>query len=470
MIDPLRSSASQPGAGTAMLLARYGAQTDFHTLPATVVERTKLVLLDTVCAILTGRSLPPGSLIASYVESQGGRPEASVSGTLNSTTAGLAALANGTASHADEMDDAHVTGSHPASCVIPAVLAVSEEEGCSGQETINAIALGYDIGCRLIRAAGGQRSLMGRAVHPDFLHSLGAALACCRLMRLDEDQYPHAAALAAARASGLAAFFEERQHMSKALACGHAAEVGVTAAVLARMGFEGNDDVFESQNGILACWSQDRDVFSLVEGLGERYEILETNLKRYSAGYPIQAPVYGLLTALRDNGLRVDELREIKVELASHALGIVSDRSMKSISLRDMLVVALLEGDLSFQLVHSTRVLGGASASSARSLITIGPSALLDDLNPDSRQAIVTLSTIDGRTIQTSPVSAPWDHSTPPMWSDVARKFRTSLPEMSEENMDAIIDYVGRLDELPSIAPLVERLSLSTITRGLNEG
>ncbi len=243
--------------------------------------------------------------------------------------------------------------------------------------------------------------------------------------------------------------------MSKALACGHAAEVGVTGAVLAEMGFEGNDDVFQSSRGILASWSDDPDTQALFEGLGERFEIEETNLKRYSAGYPIQAPVHGLLGALHEHGIDVGQLERVEVELASHALSIVSDRQMSSISLIDMLVTALLRGNLSFHDVHPPPVHEASEAEDLRRLITISASELLDAQDLDSRQAIVTMTTTAGRVLRLPAVTAPWDHRTPPTWGDVEGKFRTSLEGIiSDDRADSIVGSLAHLEELESLSKL----------------
>jgi 2-methylcitrate dehydratase PrpD len=90
-----------------------------------------------------------------YVQGLGGVEEASVIGASYRTTAINAALANAMCAHADETDDFEpVTKAHPGSSVVPAALAMAEKQGCTGQDFIRAVTLGYDMSCRLLMALG----------------------------------------------------------------------------------------------------------------------------------------------------------------------------------------------------------------------------------------------------------------------------------------------------------------------------
>src|SRR5262245_20581444 len=105
-------------------LAGYIAGAVDRPLPPAVVAKTKLHVLDTLAAMLSGSRLKPGELAAAYVEGVGGRPEATVIGTRIVTSAVNAALANAMMGHADETDDSHLGGLfHPGCGIVPAALA-----------------------------------------------------------------------------------------------------------------------------------------------------------------------------------------------------------------------------------------------------------------------------------------------------------------------------------------------------------
>ena len=124
-------------------------------MPPEVVAKTKLHTLDTIAAMVSGSRLKAGEMAARYVDSLGGKPQATVIGTGILTSTVNAALANGMSAHGDETDDFYLRGRfHPGCGIVPAALATAELAGRNGNELLRAVALGYDIGARLIFALG----------------------------------------------------------------------------------------------------------------------------------------------------------------------------------------------------------------------------------------------------------------------------------------------------------------------------
>src|SRR6201988_2366066 len=134
-------------------LSAYIAAALRRPLPPTVVEKTKHHILDTIAAMVSGSRLAPGKKAIAYVKTLGGVKEACVIGSNITTSAGNAALANGMLAHADETDDSHAPSlTHPGCGIVPAALAMAERERASGEALLRAVALGYDIGCRLTQS------------------------------------------------------------------------------------------------------------------------------------------------------------------------------------------------------------------------------------------------------------------------------------------------------------------------------
>ena len=176
----------------AITLGDYVANTLDRELPSEVVARTKLHVLDTLAAIVSGSRLKPGELAARYVDSLGGRPQAMVIGTGIVTSTVHAALANAMSAHADETDDTHPIGPiHLGSTAIPAGLATGELADRSGRDLLRAVTLAYDVGARMIDALGvGQRS---RRLSPSVLGSTFTAVAAAAaILRLDQREVRHA--------------------------------------------------------------------------------------------------------------------------------------------------------------------------------------------------------------------------------------------------------------------------------------
>src|SRR5258705_5058429 len=131
-------------------VSAYIASALRKALPAAVAEKTKHHVLDTLAAMVSGSRLLPGRKAISYVKSLGGAKEACVAGSRIVTNAVNAALANGMCAHADETDDSHAASlTHPGCGVVPAALAMAERERRDGAALLRAVALGYDVGCRL---------------------------------------------------------------------------------------------------------------------------------------------------------------------------------------------------------------------------------------------------------------------------------------------------------------------------------
>ena len=149
-------------------LAGYIASALQRPLPPEVVEKTKHHVLDTIAAMATGSRLKPGELATRFAASLGGAPESMVIGSKVVTTAVTAAMANAMLAHSDETDDSHAPSlTHPGCAIVPAALAVAEREDASGEALLRAVALGYDVGCRIGRAMGGigSRGVSGHATH-----------------------------------------------------------------------------------------------------------------------------------------------------------------------------------------------------------------------------------------------------------------------------------------------------------------
>src|SRR6267154_4734640 len=226
-------------------LAGYIAGTMAHELPADVVAKTKLHVLDTLAAMLSGSRLKPGELAAAYVDRLGGRPEATVIGTRIVTSAVNAALANGMMGHADETDDSHLGGRfHPGCGIVPAALAVAELKECSGAQFVRAVALGYDIGARLNMSMGYSEpnNRPGHSTH-SLGTAFGAAAAAAALLRFDARQVRHVLSYAGQQASGVPYWHRDIEHVEKAFDFGGmGARNGVAGALMVAAGCTGIED------------------------------------------------------------------------------------------------------------------------------------------------------------------------------------------------------------------------------------
>jgi 2-methylcitrate dehydratase PrpD len=438
-----------------LTLAQYAVSTSTAAIPDHVRERAKQIILDEMASAHFGRNRPAGTLAARYVATMAGPAEARVLGTSVHCSAPLAALANGTAGHADEIDGVHVIGGHPGATLVHAAVALAERQAVPGKDLLNAVVLGYDVGVRLIEACGGLFGVKERHhLNSDFLHAIAASVACARIMSLDPAQYCHAMALATFQANGLCALFQERQHISKAFCNGQYASAGVSAALMATLGFEGCDDILEAPHGLLDAWGDKSATEAVTRGLGRDFAVMGANFKFVRAGYPIHAAVEAATSLMARHGIVAETISAIEVGLPARALRVVNDRQMHDICLQDMLAVALLRGGLRLDETYFPTVLDDPAFTRMRARITPVVDPVLDTQAPDGRGAAVTISTLDGNTFHEH-VDHPRGHSARggATWADLSAKWHQASPD---QDVDTWTASAQALDDLQDVRQLTE--------------
>ena len=383
------------------VVAAYIAAAGARDLPADVAAKTRLHVLDSIAAILSGSRLKPGRFGAAFAESLGGRPEATVLGTAIVTSAVNAALANGMAGHADETDDSHLEGRfHPGCAIVPAALAIAERNGAGGEAFLRAVALGYDIGARFTMAL--RYASPKSAMHST--HSLGAlfgsAAAAGSLLRLDARQSAWLLSYAAQQASGIPSWNRDAEHVEKAFDFGGmGARNGVYAALMVAAGATGVSDVLSGHHSYLASFGEAPDPAMLTAELGSRHEVMRTNIKKWCVGSPIQAALDALAYLIETHGLRADEVKSLTAHMPDDRLHIVDNRDIPDISLQHLLAVMLIDGTLTFQSSHEDERMHDPAVLAMRARISAVPSAELTVARP-ARQAIIVVETLDGRILE----------------------------------------------------------------------
>src|SRR5437588_2645927 len=160
------SAIAAPADTAAARLAAFCAGLRWAELDDAVQARTRELLLDLVGVALAGSrqsSSPPAAEVGLKL---GGHGTASVVGTGRATSAVWAALANGTAAHAVELDDVTTESSlHPGVTVIPAAMALAEELAIAPKALLEAIVAGYEVTMRVGNALN-PASAYARGFHP----------------------------------------------------------------------------------------------------------------------------------------------------------------------------------------------------------------------------------------------------------------------------------------------------------------
>lgn len=358
-------------------LARVAATWGQRDIPDAVALKTRLHVLDTLAAIVSGSALEAGRAGQSYAAAIGGRGVASVLGTALRVPLVEGALANGMAAHADESDDSHETSqTHPGCGVLPAALAVAEEVGASGAEFLQAVHLGYEMTIRFGEAMApamsfARSSLSCHAFGPLF----GAGFAAGHLMRFTEVQYLILLNYLAQEASGLTTWRLDRAHTLKSYVfAGMPASNAVKAAALVRSGFTGSGDVLDpADRNFFDAMPPGMDPGALYRDT-DAFRILETDFKKYSVGFPIAAPIAALEDILSRGPLPAAAITAIRVRYAPDWYRVIGDENhMPDLNLRYCMAVTLLDGGLTFAASHDEGRMADPAVRDLGSRITFLP-------------------------------------------------------------------------------------------------
>jgi 2-methylcitrate dehydratase PrpD len=272
-------SAAAPRSA-AVELADWAAGLTVEDIPAEVVARAKLHLLDAFGTGLVARARHELPGVRATARELGGPAEASVIGGGERLGAGPAALANGALIHALDFDDTHeVTLVHSSAVVAPSALAVGEANEARGAELLAAVIAGYEISARVGLAAPGR--LHVRGFHPTSVCGVFAAAAVAGKLRgLGSDGIANALGIAGSQASGLMEYLADGSQ-TKPLHAGWAAFSGIVAATLAANGGSGPASVLEGRFGLLASHAGEFDPDALTAELGSRWETTLIAIKPY---------------------------------------------------------------------------------------------------------------------------------------------------------------------------------------------
>ena len=438
-------------------LSSYVAAARTKALPPQVEEKAKHMLLDTLGCMISGSRLPPGKAAIAYVRALGSSgKQACIAGTGLLVSAVDAALANGMLAHADETDDSHAGSfTHPACGIIPAALAMAEREAANGKLLLRAIAAGYDICARSSYALNATHFWeLGRSSH-GFGGTLGAAAAAAVVAELDARETRFLFSYAAQQASGCSCLVRDGEHIEKAFDLGGMpARNGVTAALMIAQGFTGVEDVFSGERNFLFAYAPDPRPQEMVAELGRRYEIMHTNIKKWSVGSSIQAPLDSLLELMRTEKVKARDVEKIVVRVGERGAKIANNRAMSAINMQHLLAVLLHDGKLTFASAHDVSRMKDSVVLALKKRIELVPSPELNDVRP-RRQGIVEITLRDGRAVSHRTYAVKGTADNPMDRSEIEEKTLDLLvPVTGLKRARALITEVWNVDRLKDVRKL----------------
>ncbi len=415
-------------------------ETDWQGLPEEIQHQSKRCLLDTLAAQIAGHHTPVGDLMASFALAQFPGNESTVLVKGDKLSASGAALVNGFANNALDIDDGYrsIKG-HPGACVLPVALAAGElSENVSGKQFLSALVIGYEVGIR----AG----LIRHATYETY-HSSGSwgaiagAAVAGKLMGFSKGKLSHAL--------GAAEYHAPIAPMMKCIdipgmgkdSIGWGCLVAMMSAIMADHGFTGINPIFD-----------DSPNDEWIESIGKSWEMMKLYFKPYSACRWAQPGVDGALKIITENSLDVKDIKKIQVftfkESAALRQKYPQNTEEAQYNIPFPIAAALLDGEVG----PSQTLLPRLFDKDIRQMmdkITIISQDRFQKKFPAKAESEVEITTHDGRIFLSGEMSARWDvHSSLPSDRELEDKFLwLTSPVLGKANATSLRDLVMNFDQ-----------------------
>ena len=410
-------------------------------LPEKIEAKTRLHLLDTLVAIISGMTLPPGEVASDFARSLPSEPACTLIGTSRKVGAFEAALVNGMIAHADETDDSHLAGRfHPGCAVVPAAIAAAETSNASSEVLLRAIALGYEIGARCNMALGVRDPSKAKFSTHCFGGLFGAAASSSACLNLERGEINSLMSFTVQQASGLPYWNRDPDHIEKAFVFGgKGARDGLYSAFFAKSKMTSPPNPLTGERGLFACFAEDPAPEKLTDRLGDVFEIDNASIKKWCVGSPMQSVLDALETIASQQTLDPNCIEKIHLTMPSDRIHIIDNASMPTVCLQHLVALMIFRADCTFADAHDESLMNNPEILNIRKKIELIKSDALASARP-ARQSIVTIKLKSGGELKHH---AKVVHGTPqrPMTAnDVALKASSILSSVSHQDFSELID------------------------------
>ena len=440
-------------------LAEYACSLNFEDLSKDVVHEVKRRVIDSLGCALGAWKEEPCAIARKVASNFSAKHGSTIIGTNHQVPPDWAAFANGCAIRYFDYNDTYLSKepAHP-SDNISAALAAAESVGAGGSELITAIALAYEVQCRLCDAA----SIRARGWDHVTYGAFSTALASAHLMKLDPVKTRHAVNIAGVAGAAMRqARAGELSHW-KGVAFANAARHGVFAALLARAGMTGPAPIFEGQMGF------EKQLGVSLGNVGEKFRgapsmILQTSIKYWPAEYHSQSAIEAAL-ALRKEVGDPAKIKQVIIESHDAAVDIIGSepekwkpktRETADHSLPYITAIALIDGEVTDKQFEPQRFKDSEVWKFLEN-VKVERNAELSALYPGGVANMVHIDLADGRRL-TKRVDYPIGHAKNPLKdSQVEEKFNVLVePMLGSERARRIVDIVWKLDDAKNVDELI---------------
>jgi 2-methylcitrate dehydratase len=434
-------------------LAAFVARASHDALSTAARQALKLRVLDSLgCAIGALGSAPIAALRA-QIDELGGNPLASLIGG-SRTALDRAALYNSALIRYLDFNDSFLAPGetcHP-SDNLGAVLAASEHARARGSDLLAALAVAYQIQCRLSEVAPVRAKGFDHTTQLAYAVAAGAAKA----LGLPAAQIAHAIAISGTAQNPLRVTRTGELSNWKGLAAPHAAFVGTHAALLARHGITGPREVFEGNKGFANAIAGRFEIDWAREDLEA---VTRTIVKRYNAEIHSQSVLDGILELRRELRIIPEAVARIDVDVFDVAYRIigggeegdkraVSTKEDADHSLPYLVAIALLDGDVMPAQYAADRI-ARRDVQALLRRVAIRPAADLSARFPAEMPCRIAVQLVDGRVLRIERRDYAGFTTRPMTWDQAVAKFeRLAAPHIDLTRRAKIVRAVAELESI----------------------
>jgi len=448
-------------------IADYAINLKYEDISPGAVKEVKRFLLDSVGCAYGGSVTKDVNIFIDYYKDMGGKEEGSIFNSKLKFPNAHATLLNALMIRALDYNDIYweEDPSHP-SDIIPAALTPAEIYGKSGKDLITAIILAYEFEMRMCEIA--HPGIRERKWHHATLTAFVSPIVAGKIMDLTKEQMVHAIGISGSYNATFGAVTAGHLTMMKNTVDPLATQSGVTAALLAKRGYEGPAHVIDGKEGLAqTIVGGDWELEGLTRDLGKGYRITRCSMKAFPTEALTHSPFSALLKIRREHKIENSDIEEITIKTVARAADILSDptkyhpttRETADHSLPYCLAALVLDGKLTSEQFTDERI-NSPDIHEMIHRVKVVAEPRYEKMFPEKKPAGAIIKTKTGKTYEAEVDYPKGDYREPLTDDELLVKFDAMvLDQISKEKRDKIVDMIWNLEKVENVKDLMKAFS-----------
>jgi 2-methylcitrate dehydratase PrpD len=466
-------SGAVPAAPITDHVAGFVVDTHDRDIRSDVQHLGKRSVIDGIGLALAGAASQCAHIAQQYLEQLGvvQANGCTVIGSSVRLPARFAAFANGLAIHADDYDDTQLAVAkdrvyglltHPTAPALPPALALAERDHRSGRDFMLAYQVGVEVECKVAEAINPRHYQQGFHATAT-CGSIGAAAAAAKILGLDRDATRRALSLGATQAGGLRENFGT---MTKPFHAGRAAENGVTAAEMARLGFTASPNGLEADRGFFRAAGGGFDANAIMGKLGHPWTFASPgiSIKPHPSGSLTHPGMAVMLQLILENDIDPRQVKRVRVG-TNHNMpnALIHHRPKNELqakfSMEFCMAILLLERKAGLE-QYTDEVVNRPDVQAMIQKIDFDVHPEAEAAGFDKMTTIIEIELNDGRRITGRADFGKGSPTNPMTDSELSEKFRQCAEWAGFDiaKGQAVLDLLWKIEEIPDLGQLTKLL------------